>query len=218
MGTNWSEFANNKAVKIVAFTLLGLICLITFTGIFTNKPIKIWFVEFNRRDTAFKYVNTILYDTVTKTDTLKIVSYLTNGWEKKVGKKADDTSKKVGKYSIQGPFNAPTQIGDNNTQNNNNGIKQRTLTNELSRDILYKLKDTSSEIEYRIPPNDKEAETYADQIATYLFNRGFRKYHVIHYMGPPHYDVVYYDYKMLNTNGKDSTFVISVYPSSNTSK
>jgi len=41
-----------------------LFAIITFVGLTTNKPIKVWVIEFNIRDTAFKYVTNTVHDTV----------------------------------------------------------------------------------------------------------------------------------------------------------
>jgi hypothetical protein len=177
MGTNWSEFANNKAVKIAGFTLLGLICLMTFTGIFTNKPIKIWFIEFNRRDTAFKYINVIIRDTTIKTvsDTVRIVY---DSDKPTISKTKPRYSYSAPKYDLKGSkFNGPTQIGDSNTQNNIiNGIKQRHASSAVINKIIAKMNaEGVDSVSIGYPGQDKESENYATEIAQFLQLRGIKK-------------------------------------------
>jgi hypothetical protein len=120
-----------------------------------------------------KVVDSIKHDTtrITKTDTVKIVSYLTNGW-KRVSKKAD-TSKTVSKYSIQGPFNAPTQIGDNNTQNNNFGKPERHVTGDFINEIIA-LNTKHLPVEIFYYNNTMEASRFANELHAELTKRGIQ--------------------------------------------
>jgi len=58
MSTNWTDFAKSAWVRFFASIILLLCVLIIGIGLFTNKPIKIGFIEFNRKDTVYKYIPT----------------------------------------------------------------------------------------------------------------------------------------------------------------
>jgi hypothetical protein len=59
--TDWVQFARVRIVKILVSILVLFLAVIILVGTLTNKPIDVWGLKFNMRDTAVKYVT--IHDT-----------------------------------------------------------------------------------------------------------------------------------------------------------
>lgn len=132
-------------------------------------------------------------------------------------KKPNEETKTTSKYNIKAPiFNAPSQIGNNNIQNNNTGIKQRTLTVSELKDIISQIPDKNSFIQMGLYNNaGKEGEIYASQIANSLIGNGYKNVQngltqIMLFSNSPSSK----NYEVSTTVGY-SIITISIYPANN---
>jgi hypothetical protein len=228
MATDWAKFAAIKVVKILGIILVALFAIIVFAGIFTNKPIKVWVIEFNRRDTAFKYITTTVYDTpptVILHDTLYITAptHSNKHTVTQSNKNGDNNTAGRDNRGVQGGTNNKNHIvsGDHDTVgvngdvNNYNGIKQRTLSADQIRYIISYISGPNTQVVILYPNNDKESINLANQVEEYLNNNGYKYVH-----SKPNPDPVTRCFdsirceKMANANGE---VVVFICPQSNVS-
>lgn len=168
-----------RILGCIAILGLSVVCIKMIAGRYVN----LWGLEVNKKtpDTVYKLVPPI-HDTIfyTKNDTVRITKYIGDG--SKSNTKRPDTSVSKSKYSISGgTFNAPTQIGDNNTQNNI-GIPLRHLNDQSKQRLIQRIEDTLrvhhlskyTPIEMRYSFGDKEGADFAIEIGNFLRTQGYR--------------------------------------------
>lgn len=168
-----------KAVKLIficIFTmLLFFVSTITIKAIMGHPAKMLWF-EVNSKskpDTFYIFI----HDTqrLLKTDTLIITKY---SQPKSGAPKTVDTSKS--KYNLSGPFNGPTQIGENNTQNNY-GKLDRHLNEQDKANLLKRLNTVLADnkipkntmIDVMHPIGEEEAFNFALEVANFLDSQGY---------------------------------------------
>jgi hypothetical protein len=80
------------------------------------------------------------------------------------------TSKNTAKFNLQNPtFNAPTQVGDNNTQNNTVAELPDRVLNDTDKDIIRSLIKPGYTIDMRvIKSGSEETQNYGMQLFDYL--------------------------------------------------
>lgn len=66
--TDWVKFAGMRIIQIIGILILIVLIVVVCVGLFTNKPIKVWFLEFNTKEIRIQHdtVQTIIHDTIPK--------------------------------------------------------------------------------------------------------------------------------------------------------
>lgn len=173
MEEHWVKtLINSLAVKIIAFSLLFLLVILVITGIFTNKNVKIFGIEFNNRDTIVKYVNSnedtsrIVNDTIRK---IKVISNIKTH-SQKVNFKADSLNSN---YVFNEKIEAENlQIGNQNTQNNY-GIQPRKISEDFLKDFFEMYPDITMHIGFVAPNSEGEIINVKNQIIKILKTKGY---------------------------------------------
>ena len=66
MGTDWGKILEMKFSRIILSLILIILIIVVLVGLFTTKPIEIWVLKFNEKETKIikDTVSTIKYDTI----------------------------------------------------------------------------------------------------------------------------------------------------------
>jgi len=66
MGTDWGKILEMKFSRIILSLILIILIIVVAVGLFTTKPIEIWVLKFNEKDTKIikDTISIIKYDTV----------------------------------------------------------------------------------------------------------------------------------------------------------
>ena len=217
MEEHWVKtLANSMAAKIIAFTILGLLSVAVSIGLFTNKHVKIFGVEFNDgKDTFTKvvYIDTgktkVIYEPEKKEkDYVNINKQKPTTTPINIKKDTSNSATfKTGNIQGQG-----IQLGNNNTQNNDFTVKQRHIDQQELIKIISKIPNQNTLIHFWIPSSvgGKESINYANEILIALYNTGYKNIDRSwsNWMDP-------YDFDKLEYGMKDSVFEIKVFPANN---
>jgi len=111
MPTDFNQFIKHWAVKLIAFILTFLIIIVVAFGLFTNKHIKIWFVEFNGKEVVIQIKKDTVY--VPQVPTAKIESQ-NNTETKSTGKNSTTKQNNKPETKIGDVKGKNIAIGDNN--------------------------------------------------------------------------------------------------------
>lgn len=177
-GTNWSEIINNRFVQFVVIVLLVIIGGVSAEGIFTNKPIKLWVIEFNRKDTAFKYITNFIHDTIyvpRYVPTQELAS--TREEEHKLSSRRPTNIQKIDNGSSGIQNNAPnygTQVGGNI---NNYGMIPRLITEGHFLSFFKAFPDRRTRIGFGFySPPDAEMLNVQGQMVKILRANGYANF------------------------------------------
>lgn len=66
MGTDWGKILEMKISRIILSLILIILIIVVAVGLLTTKPIEIWILKFNEKDTKIikDTVSVIKYDTI----------------------------------------------------------------------------------------------------------------------------------------------------------
>lgn len=169
MGTDWGKILNMRIVKITLTLIITLIVTIVSFGLFTDKHIKIWFIEFNQRkedlarDTIGKKP-TLNDDTAIKTNTTVII-------DKKTPAKPTQKIDREGS-GIQN--NAPNYGNQAGRDINNYGIIPRKISENMLVEFYKIFPQLNTPIAFEfIGGPDGEMKDVKKQIIKLLRNKGY---------------------------------------------
>ncbi|MFV5685965.1 hypothetical protein ACM55I_10995 [Flavobacterium sp. GB2R13] len=179
MEEHWVKtLTKSVAAKIVAFVLLLLLAIVVLIGIFTDKHVKIFGIEFNdtiNRDTIVKYVN-INPDT---SRTIRIAKGKINQTKVSFNKTPPSPYSSLKKDSAKTKYNfnekveaTNLQIGNNNTQNNY-GIQPRIINEEFLKDFFVMFPNKTMHVGFIAPNSEGEIINVKNQIIKVLISRGY---------------------------------------------
>ena len=166
MATDFNQFIKHPAVKIIAFILTFFIVAVVLVGLFTNKHIKVWFIEFNSKEVAVETKKDSVYGPhipIAKSDSLANKETKSNPAtpdkqsDLKENKKPDTVTAVQGKNVT---INTPIQTRPT----------QREV-NEINKH--FPDKDTKVVISWE--SGNKRAEGFAAELITLLKTNGYKK-------------------------------------------
>lgn len=168
--------------KVGKALLLGILAaLLFFISILAIKAIKGYPVKMlgfevnNKQKTDTIYI--FIHDTIKLTKSSNITTIKQDPVNHVEAKKTDSSTSK---YHLTGPFNGPTQIGENNIQNNYgkldrhlNGNDKVNLLKRLNALITENNIAQSTTIELAYPVGQEEAMNFATEVALFLNSQGY---------------------------------------------
>lgn len=187
MATDWGKFMGMRFIQIMLALIFVVLLIITGTGIFTNKHIKIGPIEFNgikdnpeksKPDTGYKGLPKIPADSiVTKQNpaTLKPNYPPINTKQKPSGIKPINNvqNNDSGGSGVQN--NAPNYGNQAGRDINNYGIIPREVKEDLIVSIMNQVPDKKTTIYIVKRSDESESEQYANKILVELRKRGYIK-------------------------------------------
>ena len=198
MGTDWTNKIPVKILRIAFVILLVLLIVIIIVGLTTNKAIEVWVIKFNTKETVFRKDTTYLirYDTI-----------LLNNYPVSSGKRNTPSGSK---FSLENPtFNAPTQVGDNNTQNITPKLPQRIIDNNF---INFLIGSNPRRYNYTIRYySNPETNIVFSELKKGLENKGFQvKFWAV--MNLPVGTKIQKEIEVASAPSSDSTIWVVIYP------
>ena len=145
MEKHWSEnLLNKKSIIILLFLIFILLCLIVSVGLFTDRHIKLFGIEFNseKKDTIIiyktndKHQGTYREEDFPDSNKRELNEVDSNkNYKKNENTKVNSSIKSENnKYNIKEVNATNLQIGDNNIQNI--GIQPRKITEDFLKDFF----------------------------------------------------------------------------------
>jgi hypothetical protein len=160
-------------IKIV-LTLIVVFIIILLLMVSCGRYVNLWGLEVNKKsDTLYKFSSNTVYKV--RYDTIIITKYINSNRVSSKGKITDTTKSNSGKYSFSGnTFNAPTMVGENNTQNYfDTKLPPRVISTSIIQSIIA---SNSLNLPYNIIWQGGESETHNvfTAVRDSLKKRGFQ--------------------------------------------